>query len=83
MTAAAVEYEVVKEGVPIDHLVRANDLIEKIVNSGVPSWIGAGGYNYDSLVEFLGKRLAMSDAKLNDATQHKKELYDVSVGHAR
>ena len=31
--------------VPADRLVRVNNFIDKIADPGVPSWIGAGGYN--------------------------------------
>ena len=51
--AAAAEYEMA------DRLVRVNDFVTEIAIPGVPSWIGDGGYNYDSLVVSLGEQLAM------------------------
>ena len=81
--AAAAEYEGVKEPAPTDCLVRVNEFIEKIANPGVPSWIGAGGYNYDSLVVSLGERLAMFEAKVNYALYHKKDFDDVSDSQVR
>ena len=81
--AAAAEYEGVKEPAPTDCLVRVNELIEKIANPGVPSWIGAGGYNYDSLVVSLGERLAMFEAEVNYALYHKKDFYYLSDSEVR
>ena len=44
--------------------------VEKVVDENSEawsSWVKAGQYNYDSLVQSLGERLAMPMAKLNYA----------------
>ena len=66
-----------------EDLVHVNDFVTKIANSGVPSWIGAGGYKYDSLVVSLGERLAMFEAKVNYTLYHKKDFDDVSDSQVR
>ena len=72
-----------KFGPLADRLVCVNDCIEKIAEPGVPSWIVAGGYNYDSLVESLGERLSMFEAKCNFAKYYDVEYDDVDEFQAR
>ena len=66
-----------------ENLVRVTDCIDKRADLGVPSWIAAGTYNYDSLVESLGERLSMFEAKIIFAKYHDLDYDDVDELRAR
>ena len=55
--------------------------VEKVVDEHTdawPSWVKAGKYNYDNLVQNLAERLAMPMAKLNYAMFYGLDEVDIS-----
>ena len=80
--AAAMKYESARRQIN-DQVVYVNDYVEQAINMAVPSWIRAGAFNYDSLVQSLGERVAMFEAKMNYGAYHKIDFDDVSDAQVR